>query len=625
MRRVSAIVSMMAVTALVALPAIPATATPGDVLVTNGSPSGPFAQNKQNEPTVAVDANHPNILAAGANEEIDMEACNAGTDNTCPFTDGVGVTGVYFSFDSGHHWTQPTYTGLTARECLGEVGDDDPPCDPEVGDIGTLPKYMENGLVSDGDPAVAFGPRPENGEFSWDNGSRLYYANLTSNCPEPECGPGGFKGFEAIAVSRTDDVEAAAAGDNDAWMDPVIASKQNSALFADKDQVWADNAETSDFFGNVYVCYAGFRGIIGTSQPLFVLTSRNGGDTWTQKKVTPATNNPVTPLGFGRSGCTIRTDSQGVVYVFAYTFAFGFPGTGEQIVVKSFDGGKSWTLPQHVQTAVDTCNAFEPSIGRCVEDGIGGARDDLGPAPSADIANGAPTGEDATDRIVLTWVDGRDGLNDEHVMFTSSVDGAATWSALREVEQPNTNHPGEQPMDRGFYSAPAISPDGSDVYLVYNAFTTPFRENTTDERGLIGVVLHAVVTGSGAAGVGAFTQIHRSVEGDPRGASQNNLAAEFLGDYVYAAATRAYGVAVWNDTRDAADCPAIDAYRQDLHDAAVTSGLRTAEAEEPRGEEDRAQFGRQKDQEASDPIRPPVQQVCDLTFGNSDIYGFTTA
>ena len=89
---------------------------------------------------------------------------------------------------------------------------------------------------------VAFGPRPgSDGSFSWSNGSRLYYANLTSNVSADK-ESATFKGFEAIAVSRTDDVRAAAAGHASAWKDPVIISKQSSTTFSDKEQVWADNA-----------------------------------------------------------------------------------------------------------------------------------------------------------------------------------------------------------------------------------------------------------------------------------------------------------------------------------------------------------------------------------------------
>ena len=154
---------------LVAVAALVVTGVAGafnpDTRVTVGNVGSPFPQNKQNEPAVAINPAVPNIVAAGANDEIDLEACNNRTDVTCPFTFGVGTSGIYFSNNSGTSWSQPTYTGLSARNCLGPAE-----CTPQIGPIGTLPWYSENGLVSDGDPAVSFGPKPGPNGFSWANG-----------------------------------------------------------------------------------------------------------------------------------------------------------------------------------------------------------------------------------------------------------------------------------------------------------------------------------------------------------------------------------------------------------------------------------------------------------------------
>lgn len=553
------------------LPGAVARSLQADALVTVGSPPTTFAQNKQNEPTVAVDPTDPAILVAGANEEIDLEACNAGDPTTCPFTDGVGVTGVYFSLDGGASWTQPVYTGWTARHCLGPAE-----CAPAEGPIGTLPWFFELGLQSDGDPVVAFGPQPgPDGSFSWSNGSRLYFSSLAGDFP----GSDTIKGFEAISVSRTDDPETAALGGEAgkaAWMPPVIIStKLSTRDFSDKEWIWADNAASSDHFGNVYACWVEFRSNGGAPEPVMFARSTDGGDTWGKpQQISQAEN-----ARFGRQGCTIRTDSEGTVYVF---WEGGDPRTKRDahLMRRSFDGGVKFDKSRPVATVVDV-GAFDPVQGRRTIDGVAGARTNS--FPSVDIANGAPTGAGATDQIVMTWADARNGLNNEEALVTTSLDGGDTWSVPENAAEGG---------DRPDFPAVAISPDGTDAYLVYMAFLTPWQTSTAAPRMMQGVVRHADVSAGGT--LGSWATVHRGPAGDARTSSANGLAFEFLGDYNAVVSTNDSASAVWNDVRDGADCPAIDAYRQSLVDGA--------------------------------PIAPPAPNSdCPPTFGNSDIFGGTFA
>src|SRR5438552_11011286 len=98
------IVRIAAAGMLISAAAVMAVILGTEALVSVGSPPSPIFPNVQQDPALAVDAAHPNVLAAGMNDGTDLEACNAGDDTDCLITEGVGSAGVYFSFDSGHTW-----------------------------------------------------------------------------------------------------------------------------------------------------------------------------------------------------------------------------------------------------------------------------------------------------------------------------------------------------------------------------------------------------------------------------------------------------------------------------------------------------------------------------------------
>ena len=514
---------------LVATSALPATAGAqvAETKVSVAGPTTPYLPNAVNEPALAVDAGHPEVLAAGGNDLVDSAPCKG---SSCDLTPDIGISGIYLSLNGGTSWRQPTYTGLTAQSGTTHVGP-----------IHTLPNYFENGMSSHGDPALAFGPAPGPEGFSWANGSRLYYANLAF----PLTGQTPFTGASAAVISRTDDVTAAAAGIQSAWMDPVVVTRQNAALLSDKEDIWADNAESSSFFGNVYVCNTAFRSISGPPEPIMLSASSDGGSTWRQRQLSSATSSFQSG---GRQGCAVRTDSTGVVYV-VWEGTAG--GQSALYLARSFDGGANFERPRPIAAVVDV-GVPDPVSGRIVYDGFAGTRTDS--FPSLAIANGAPTGTGATDTLVLTWPDARGGLNHEQALVQISTGRGATWSAPSDATERG---------DRPDNAAVAISPTGSDVYLVYNGYLQPFQRTTANARRMQGVVRHADVTAGGA--LSGWSTLHRGAVGDARGTTRT-LNREAVYDYNFAAATRTYGAAVWMDVRNAASCSAVNAYRQSLID-----------------------------------------------------------
>jgi hypothetical protein len=110
----------------------PAIVTDGTRRLPTGATTATWSPNGSKEPALAMDANLPAVLAAGANDLIDSVPCQG---SSCDLTPDIGISGVYFSFDSGATWTQPACTGPTAQNGTTRVGP-----------IHTLPGYLEHGM-----------------------------------------------------------------------------------------------------------------------------------------------------------------------------------------------------------------------------------------------------------------------------------------------------------------------------------------------------------------------------------------------------------------------------------------------------------------------------------------------
>lgn len=511
-----------------------------------------FPTNKQNEPSIAVNPLDGTHLIAGSNDEQRQPPCGPGPVrgadaplNDCSFFPNVGTSGIYTSSNGGQTWTN---RGLLDDQASWKA----------------LP--IGKRLVSDGDPFIVYGPRPNaSGTFSWANGARAYYATLVSYFDNVGPYPSS-KGPEFIAVSSSDD-------HGTTWSAPVLAStKNNPNDFNDKESIWVDDLPTSPFFGRVYVTFTEFRSPgCCPSEPIMVALSTDGATSFSSpKQLSPAGNNGT---GNGRQGSMTRSGPDGTVYV---AWEQGF----SQVMSTSPNGGKSWTRPVAIGPVADLPDPLPGS----------NFRTDSFPSIAADPRPGSTT-------VWASWANATPVGT--RVVVTSSNDRGKTWVPL-------TTASGAGQGD-AFYQGLDVAPNGR-VDLAFQAQVAVNRSTFGTGNAAID---SWYTSKTGAAAWKAPVKVS-TASTDPAVSAQNNLQRQFMGDYNTLVSTNAKAWFIWTDARNGTGCADVDAYQRYL----VDNGLaRRGDM----GDRVAARLG--QDPNASDPsVKPAPPTACGPQFGNTDAF-----
>ena len=407
--------------------AMPAAADVIDPVISSNDPL-PFPQDAENEPALVIDRNplrRAPYLVAGANTYRDQSVC---PKSGCAFTDGVGISGVYWS-DDGKTWVDGAYTGVAAATTASKP-------------IGTLPHFTDLRWTR-GDPGIAAGPAGRGtARPLWRNGTRLYYSTLVESKTrvDPKTPGAAPQRSRSVWVSTAVRRPAAPAA-KPAWNPPTRASLP-SRYWLDKPAIWVDNAGSSPRFGTAYVCWTTFLSKEledkggPASGPIGFARSSNGGQSWARLSLPRAG-------GSGRHGCAIRTDSAGRVYVFWTEFRttdlgrrwLANPTSGVEcrrlfaasIVMSESGNGTAFSTPRTI-AAIEEPGYTDHVQKRCTIDGAAGARTNSFPA--VDIANGAPHGFALPhqDAIVVAWSAGLTG----QIFLTTRVSGVLAAAAQRD-------------------------------------------------------------------------------------------------------------------------------------------------------------------------------------------------
>jgi hypothetical protein len=361
--------------------------------------NGDTAGAPQNETTIVVDPTNPKRIVAAANDYVTRAwTCTVG-DTPCSRL-GDAYSGTYYSNDGGTTWC-----------CVSS--------DPSH--LGTLIPGIEHltggSYDAGGDPALAF-----------DSRGTVYYAGLGFHRTTPPNTVAVNKGTFNAAGQLT-------------WGPPTFINPTTSpAIFNDKEWIAADSNPASPFRDRVYVTWTRFifNPINGAyvQSPIFFASSTDGGATF---------SDPVSIVDnvLYDQGSRPVVGPDGTVYVF-WEGSTRLATLNSIYMVKSVNGGLSWSKPLAISTLVDINT---PANARF--------RVNSFPAAAA-----APSGD-----LYVIWSSQVADSTGGHAaaLYSKSTNGGATWSApalafpdLDAATRTPDGYPVTQP-DGTVLDAPAVA------------------------------------------------------------------------------------------------------------------------------------------------------------------------
>jgi hypothetical protein len=328
------------------------------------------AAASQNETAIAVDPNNSNRIVGGANDYV-TRTWSCFVNGTPCSALGDGYSGTYYSNDAGSTW------------CCNSNPNSNyvPTTDPSQ--IGTQIPGVEHLVAGQydagGDPSVAF-----------DSQGNVYYCGLGFDRTSPP---------STVAVNKgTFD-----GGGNLTWGAPTFINPSTSpSTLNDKPWIAVDSHSGSPFKDRIYVTWTRF--IFNAhngryvESPIFFVYSTDGGATFSAPE-------NISANAHYSQGSRPVVGPDGTLYVF-WDGSTRLASLDSTYMVKSTDGGATWSAPLSISTLVDISPLGNTAF-----------RVNSYPAAAA-----APNGD-----LYVTWTTAASGHS--VAVYSKSTDSGATWSA----------------------------------------------------------------------------------------------------------------------------------------------------------------------------------------------------